>query len=819
NSHVYVRFQVMSDIGNIYLYYYLSSNFFPSANDTYNGYFDVRGSLNSWINIDQNLTNDFISVFPTRVLSQCYIRSIYFDAYSIEQATGPLVMLFDDVSLTNDTAYDYYSDNGDFEVGDGSHWTNRQTDSGYAYLTENDYTQGSKAMNLTAYSTTDASYSTAYVTRYHSQGYGTFQKGLFAQQSGEYLIDFNWKHTDTSSTDFEYSYFYLSCENETFTANIYIILGDSKDSLIDFTNYTAASYWSRYIKAENFSIANNWNHFSIDYFDLLTSIGLSNLTTTAIQFTAYSEGADAKVQLLVDELSLLVYPLSDPSFENNWEWQSNDPLLAWVTNYNDDYVNRTSDAFSGNYAANVTSYGGVEAYCQRNMFLPVDDNQFLDFRWKLDKITNTGTGSAYSHIAMQIDGGARSVYYVLGRTDTATYTNNSGRVCFYVENMNTTGSWLNLYRNLSEDIIDVFGDNNWNITTIQLNSQADGTTVVSTIFDDLHFVEDNAGPTITSPTITPSLPENDDSVDVSVDVVDSSQVNLVELHYQIGTGSWIIVPMTFVAGEYVATIPSAVYGETVNYYFTAEDVYGFTSQLGTESSSYSYVVGDDTFPDVIITSPIPSAVVANNLLIEADVEETGSGIDYVEFSDGSTLLGTDSSAPYSYLWNTRTAANGEHTIIVMAYDNAGLANSSGVIVNLDNDFDAPEVAVIRLIVGDSLVNEPVEVRAEVYDASALNYVKLFYRANSGPWVEVAMTFSVENYTGMIPAFGAPTLVEYYVKAQDIYYQVGSFTSALNPLSYEIEETPTNVGKISFGVIGIIAHTFFLVRINKRRKVA
>ncbi|NHJ46152.1 MAG: hypothetical protein FK733_00055, partial [Asgard group archaeon] len=327
---VNVRFQVMSDIGNIYVQYYLSSSSFPTgANSSAYGYFDIRGSIDSWTNINRNFTEDFISVFPARILSQCYIRQIYFECYSPPNPSGAVELLFDDVEINNGTGFNYFAENGDFEDGDSDYWRTYRTDEGYANLTENDFTQGQKSMNMTAYSTATGAESQAWLNRYHSQAWQTFPKGLFAQQSGEYIIEFDWKYTDTSSSLVEYAYLFLGCQNETFSLYINIFLGSSTDSLPGFTNYTGASYANLYIKADDFSVRNTWNEFSVDYYDLITSLGFSNLATNSFQITAYTNGLDARVQLLVDELHLLVYPLSDPSFENNWEWQSNDPLLAW----------------------------------------------------------------------------------------------------------------------------------------------------------------------------------------------------------------------------------------------------------------------------------------------------------------------------------------------------------------------------------------------------------------------------------------------------------------------------------------------------------
>ena len=49
----------------------------------------------------------------------------------------------------------------------------------------------------------------------------------------------------------------------------------------------------------------------------------------------------------------------------------------------------------------------------------------------------------------------------------------------------------------------------------------------------------------------------------------------------------------------------------------------------------------------------------------------------VEFLDGTTVLGRDTSAPYSYTW--RNAASGSHTLRVRATDNAGAVTTSAPV--------------------------------------------------------------------------------------------------------------------------------------------
>src|SRR5207244_8859402 len=67
----------------------------------------------------------------------------------------------------------------------------------------------------------------------------------------------------------------------------------------------------------------------------------------------------------------------------------------------------------------------------------------------------------------------------------------------------------------------------------------------------------------------------------------------------------------------------------------------------------------------------------------------------VEFYDGGTLRGSDSSAPYSFDWTVNIADNGSHAWSARAYDAAG-NNQTSPAVNLTvniADTTAPTVAM------------------------------------------------------------------------------------------------------------------------------
>lgn len=344
--------------------------------------------------------------------------------------------------------------------------------------------------------------------------------------------------------------------------------------------------------------------------------------------------------------------------------------------------------------------------------------------------------------------------------------------------------------------------------------------VLKVLFDDLHFIYDTTGPEIASVVLqnTPTYYQ-----DAIIDITTTDALGLVDsvvLYYR-NVSSWHAVLAINIGGDvFRATIPFGEYGTTYEYYLEVEDIHNHMTLDNNSGLYYSYTVGDDVNPIISITAPANDTTVSGDLLIEVDCSDIGSDIDFVEFYDGPlTIIGTDSSGPYNFLWNTRLVSNGVHEIFAIAYDNDGNSESTSIIVNLDNDFDGPLLSNLHLNPAEPIVNTPVEVRVEASDASGLDYVSLFYRIDSGTWTEVAMVLNSGNYTGQIPGVAAPSLVEYYIHAEDTHYQVSELGSALDPYSYQFEQTPTEVSSLRFGAVGIIAVIFFLVKINKRRKVA
>ncbi len=127
--------------------------------------------------------------------------------------------------------------------------------------------------------------------------------------------------------------------------------------------------------------------------------------------------------------------------------------------------------------------------------------------------------------------------------------------------------------------------------------------------------------------------------------------------------------------------------------------------ITTRATDNDGAVTTSTPVDVNVNSSVPPTVSLNAPAITTGeaVELTATAADAdgsvvsVEFYDGATLLHTDTTAPYSYTWNT--AVQGVHSMTAKAVDNTGAtATSSTVNVNVDSTYnDRPIVNLITPI--------------------------------------------------------------------------------------------------------------------------
>jgi len=137
-----------------------------------------------------------------------------------------------------------------------------------------------------------------------------------------------------------------------------------------------------------------------------------------------------------------------------------------------------------------------------------------------------------------------------------------------------------------------------------------------------------------------------------------------------GTTSWSTAPFTLVPGTNTVVM-------------TARDAAGNTS---TDVLSINYT-SPNAPPTVSLTAPTNGATFTSpaTVTISATASDTDGTVSSVSFYAGSTLVGSDTTSPYSVTWNA--AATGTFALTAVAQDNSGnttTSSSRSVTINLPN---------------------------------------------------------------------------------------------------------------------------------------
>jgi len=109
----------------------------------------------------------------------------------------------------------------------------------------------------------------------------------------------------------------------------------------------------------------------------------------------------------------------------------------------------------------------------------------------------------------------------------------------------------------------------------------------------------------------------------------------------------------------------------------------------TVNVSQAGIVGDSTPPSVSLTSPTAGSTVSGTVNITASASDN-VGVAHVDFyCDGTMLLGSVTTAPFTFPCDTTTIANGSRTFHCQAYDAAGNSSSSPAVSVTVNNTTAP----------------------------------------------------------------------------------------------------------------------------------
>ncbi|MFW9922321.1 MAG: hypothetical protein ACFFDW_03425 [Candidatus Thorarchaeota archaeon] len=668
-GEIYFYLRIYTGSVNRYIYYYFSRNSGLYANSTNYGYIDMRQGLSSWLHFSRNITADYEEIF-TPINPSIELRTIYFGCYSPNLATAFTELLLDDVSITDKDSTEYLT-NGDFESGTGSNWQNFATGPSSAFLSSNDIMEGKRALNLTAETYYQGGSANVYCEKPLYVEYNNYPKSFYATQPGDLTFDLDWKYSDTlNGGSSQYSYMYIYGQNSTFSYYLYFYFGTYND-VLPGSNSSGPNYLQNYYAVDGFGMRNIWHHFSIDFYEFFSPLGLLDTALSYVGFQIYAgQNQNSTVQLLLDNMILMAYPTGDPSFEQDFNWFTYDPITAWGGSYDHNFANITSDAHTGNYAGNVTAYNSVGySSIYRSMYLPLEHNLYTDFWWKINDISShTNT---YSSIFITINN-SFNIYYILGASSSTSFLNGSSNVYYYVENFNSTGVWYNLVRDLSKDIEGYFGESNWIITNLYLRCRAVvAGAEVTTIYDDINFARDTTPPEVQSISLlNPPTYYEEAIIDITAfDIL--NEVGYSEVHYQNSTGWFVTEAIPLNENTLRAFIPFFAYDETINYYVTLFDTKGNSIIDDNSGTYYSYTIIDDVNPLLMVFGPEENTQIMNDITFYIEANDIGSGTESIVISTGDTILYDNETIPTSLILDTKQFRNGNLTISFLLNDNAG----------------------------------------------------------------------------------------------------------------------------------------------------
>jgi hypothetical protein len=156
---------------------------------------------------------------------------------------------------------------------------------------------------------------------------------------------------------------------------------------------------------------------------------------------------------------------------------------------------------------------------------------------------------------------------------------------------------------------------------------------------------------------------------------DSSGVALYNIHR--GTLPGVIPTAVNRVGGSATTGYTDTGFPTGTYYYvvTAQDTGG---NVGPQSNERSIAAqADVTLPSISLTAPTSGSTLTGPITVTANAGDDVGVVGVQFFLDGAPLGAEDTTAPYSYDWNTSLTPNGAHTVSARARDAIGNSTNTG----------------------------------------------------------------------------------------------------------------------------------------------
>jgi hypothetical protein len=212
---------------------------------------------------------------------------------------------------------------------------------------------------------------------------------------------------------------------------------------------------------------------------------------------------------------------------------------------------------------------------------------------------------------------------------------------------------------------------------------------------------------------------------------------------------------------------------------------------------------DTTEPEITVTAPADGATISGSVTVSATATDD-VGVGGVQFYlDGAILGAEDTTAPYGVTWDTRTAANGTHTLTATGHDAADNTATSTVTVTVTNP---PRLLILQPPGGATITGATVAIsystQGELTEAEHAHF-----SLDGGP-VQIDLSLDGAYQIANVTA-GAHTLTGYLARA-DHSQIVGSeatpvtFTTAAPDTPPTVAVTAPAAGSTVAGLVTVRA---------------
>ncbi|SEE56514.1 Por secretion system C-terminal sorting domain-containing protein [Tenacibaculum sp. MAR_2010_89] len=216
--------------------------------------------------------------------------------------------------------------------------------------------------------------------------------------------------------------------------------------------------------------------------------------------------------------------------------------------------------------------------------------------------------------------------------------------------------------------------------------------------------------------------------------------------------------------ELAGTIVWTVYGDL--------EISGSATSFGTKLKRWSNVksplvnkmnevfanggTGGNTSPSVSITSPSNNATYAegDTVTIKANASDSDGTISKVEFFNGSTKLGEDTTLPYEFTLENIVAGN--YTLTAKATDNDNAVSTSSIVTIVANGAgeNLPPIVSITSPTDDAIFNEgeTIEVKVDATDSDGTISKVEFFNGSTKLGEDVTSPYSYNIVNSLVGTY-------------------------------------------------------------------